>query len=348
MTSPRDSVPTVRLSEPGDIVNAVPVLLGFEPRESFVAVALTGPRDRMSFSLRLDLMPPESDDAVAATVAGRMRAAGADSVLLFVFSADAVVLGADGRAVLPRRHLVETTARRLSVPVRDAVLAGADRTWSYLCSDDGCCPQQGRRRDPEAPGTMALRAASALSGFAVLPSREAVVGSVAPVAGISGMSMRQALRRAVLAREAEGRAAFLAAGRALLADVVARYAEPPGRVDHDEAARLVMLAHDMRGREDLLVLCRDRTGTARLLLHDLARLAPPPVDAPVCTLLALAAYLQGEGVVTASALGRALATDPGYTLARLLDEALDRQVSPTRLRAILDEPPGAVGRPRAG
>jgi hypothetical protein len=68
------------------------------------------------------------------------------------------------------------------------------------------------------------------------------------------------------------------------------------------------------------------------LLTDLARRALPPVDVATLSVLGWVAYAQGCGVLAAIAVERALASDPSYRLARLLSDALDRQVPPERLR----------------
>src|SRR5947199_84270 len=105
----------VRLDDLTDLASAVPHMLGFHPTDSLVAIALCGPHERMSFTMRLDLPDPPYDD-VARMTAARMAHAGADAVLLFVY-ADAPRAGAD----LPRRELVEAVADALDVPVREAM-----------------------------------------------------------------------------------------------------------------------------------------------------------------------------------------------------------------------------------
>src|SRR3954469_10503491 len=87
--SERNTQPTVvRLGDLSSIVVAVSHMLGFEPTESLVAVALSGPRERMAFTLRLDLPPAGLRSDVVAEVTGRMAHAGADAVMLFVYTAD--------------------------------------------------------------------------------------------------------------------------------------------------------------------------------------------------------------------------------------------------------------------
>lgn len=333
VTGMSDALPKViRLNELGDIVAAVPFLLGFEPVESLVVVSMTGPRERLSFSMRVDLPADEHNDDVARIVGQRMAHADAASVMVFVYTdADHV----DGQ--LPRQELVEELIRRCSVAVRDAVLVTRDRIWSYVCVDAGCCPAEGRPRNPSAPGTVAVAAANALHGNVVLPSREALVATVAPVGGIAARSMDQAITRAGEMWATSGRAASRRSAEAVADDLRRRYCEPPAGMTDDEAAQLVVGLHDVVLRDRMLSWCDVDEEAMRALLGDLARRALPPLDAPACTALAWVAYLQGDGVVVATALERALRSDPEYSLAGLLDAALTGQVHPRRLRATMKD-----------
>jgi hypothetical protein len=72
---------------------------------------------------------------------------------------------------------------------------------------------------------------------------------------------------------------------------------------------------------------------AERLWTECTRRAPAPLDAAPATLLAVSAWLRGDGTLAAIALARARDSDPGYTLAGLLGEALDACVPPEQLRA---------------
>ncbi|MDQ1696676.1 MAG: hypothetical protein QOJ03_2029 [Frankiaceae bacterium] len=329
----------MKLNELGDIVAAVPYLLGFQPEESLVAVALQGPRQRLSFALRLDLAAVECIDDVVAMLSERMTRAAAQSVMLFVYTATGP--GAD--AELPRAGLAEELLRRLPMPVRDVVLVSGGRVWSYLCAEPECCPPGGRLLDASAPGTLALAAAHALHGNAVLPDRDAVVASVAPLGGVAAVSLDQALERAATTYAAIGREDYRRAAQAVAADVLRRYREPPATMSDDEAAQLVIGLHDVVLRDELIGWAHADEDALRLLAFDLARRALPPMDPPACTLLAWMAYLHGDGLVAASALDRALASDADYRLAQLLSSALHGQVAPEELRRIM-----AAGWPKRG
>lgn len=95
---------------------------------------------------------------------------------------------------------------------------------------------------------------------------------------------------------------------------------------------MVTAVHEMTVRDELLrrLACGD--SALELLIRDVARLAQPPDDAPVATLLAALAYLRGDGVVVAAALDRALVSDPDYSLAHLMDDSLHLQLEPRDLR----------------
>ncbi|OKI45723.1 hypothetical protein A6A27_37930 [Micromonospora sp. CB01531] len=67
------------------------------------------------------------------------------------------------------------------------------------------------------------------------------------------------------------------------------------------------------------------------LWTDLTRRATPAYAAAPATLLALTAWQQGQGALASVALNRALAADPHYRLARLIDHALRHGIPPNAL-----------------
>jgi len=329
MSASRDP-DVVSLHQLEDLVVAVPYCLGFRPVESLVVAAITGRRGRLSFTMRIDLADPGDEAALAAECARRMSAAKADSVIAFVFSSDEPV-----DMHLPHAGLIAELKRQLRMPLRDAVLVGADRFWSYTCTDPVCCPAAGRQVDPSSAGATSVAAAHALRGHAVLPSRDDLVATVQPVAGIAADSMDQALERAAADYLRLGPDEFTRTARRLIDDLAQRWADPRAVLTHDEAAVLGMALHDIVLRDEVLLHAGRDDEVWRRLLGALARLVQPPLDAPTCTLLAWVAYLQGDGVIAMTALDRALASDPDYTMAGLLASALNGQLPPDELRRLI-------------
>ena len=310
----------VALDDINDLANAVPYMLGFYPSDSLVVIALCGPRDRLSFTMRLDLPDPDDYDQIAAMTAIRMRHAQADAVMLFVY-ADA----SERECGLPERELVETLQTALAMPVREALLIDDGRTWSYLCNDELCCPPEGQPMRPDAPGVIALAAANALHGNVVLRDRDALVATTAAVGGIAAESMLQAIARVDFEQFPDD---------GLVEELSERICDSSDALSHDDAAAFVVRLHDVEFRDTVISRLAARDDTLERLVADVARLAQPPYDAPAAAVLAMSAYLRGDGVVASAAAERALDTDPDYSLAQLILDCLARQLDPSHVRDV--------------
>jgi hypothetical protein len=115
-----------------------------------------------------------------------------------------------------------------------------------------------------------------------------------------------------------------------------------GAVATDAAGRALLL-HAVRDVlvRDACCLWSDRAAVDLWL--DLLASAPPGWAAPAATLLAVASYQRGDGVLALLALERALDDDPGYALAKLLDQVLALGIPPVTvvdlLRSAAEENP---------
>jgi hypothetical protein len=327
----QNSPEVVTLSGPGDLAAALPHLFGFVPTESVVLLGLHGPRKRINLSLRLDLYEPEHDHVIAEDLGRRVLQTEPDAVQIIVLTA-----APDDDGDLPRRDLVEELLLAVRSPVVDALLVRDGRWWSYLCYEGCQCPSDGRPVNLESRGAVAVAAAHAGLGRSVLPDREAVVRSVAAPRGIAAIGAQQAMGR--VCHELELGATLAWRARALarvrVRELVDAYADPRITIRADDAARIIMLCHDVPSRDEILGLELDDDASSQLLrlLRDCVRRALPPLDAPVCATFAWLAYAGGEAVLASAAVDRALATDRDLSLARLLADAIHQQVHPRLLR----------------
>lgn len=118
-----------------------------------------------------------------------------------------------------------------------------------------------------------------------------------------------------------------------IADVVGRLCD--GDDSGDEALLLTAFT-DLRVRDTVIweILQRPRTtwGPAAERLVPTVRRAAPGHVAPAATLLGLLRWQAGDGTRAAIALDRALADDPDYTLAQLIDGCLRAGITPTSWR----------------
>ncbi len=339
MTTFRDGdLERVRISGAGDVAAAVPHLLGFHPDDSLVVLCMSRPRLRMGLTMRFDLVSAPSTARLAVEAAVRAEAAGAEEVMLVCYpTAPDPDLDVVSRHDLPHAELLDRRCdemRQRGIDVQDAVVVSCDRWRSYLCDDD-CC---GMSRALPSPSPH-LGAVCAWRGPAVLADRRAVVASLDPLGGDTEVSMRQAYDRqadlvveqlrAVGSVDAYRRGALAAYDEALT-----RVSDPRARLADDEAAYLVLSLEDAPTRDAAAARGLDRGDESVALLTYLARRAYPPEDAAVCTTLAWVLCLDGATLRARIALDRARRSDPGYSLASLLEQVIAEQVPPTAIRAL--------------
>src|SRR3954470_19477898 len=180
----------LKLSGPPDVVAAVPYVVGFQPVESLVVIALKGPRQEVLHTLRVDLcdiaevirrrLPeqPVHPHGIAAT----LKRNGAEAALLVVLTE----LSAKPDEVLTGRELILDLLEELSevdIPVREAMLVQDGRWFSYLCDNPDCCPPGGTPVTGSAQDR--VLAELALAGESPLPGgREQIESRVAPEVSI--------------------------------------------------------------------------------------------------------------------------------------------------------------------
>lgn len=322
-----DQPAAVRLTSPGEIAAAVPHLCGFGPTESLVAVSLRGERRRIGLTLRVDLPAAEVRAEAAEEVAARLAHDGAVAVALVVFTSEP--------GDLPQAELVAAltdAVRERDITVMEAVLVRAGRWWSYTCFRPDCCPPEGGPIPAEG-AVQQLAAASAYEGRAVLRDRDELVASVAPPVLLAAKAAQQRLDAAwdgwLAGMEQRGAEAMRAGALAALRGALSSSAPP--------APALVVSLQDVRVRDEVATWALEDDEALLSLLLALARESVAPYDAPVCTLLALVAWVRGDGALANVALDRALAGDPDYSMARLLRVGLDGQLPPAAVRQWLRE-----------
>lgn len=329
------SSPPLRLGGPGELLSAVPLLVGFRPTESLVVLVLRGPRRRLGLLIRLDLPAAPERAEVVDQVRRAVRRADGDAAVLVVYTEDPG--GEDGLGRLPQRALVDALGR--TVEVDDALLVRGGRSWSYLCRD-ACCPP-GSPLPTQVRGAAAqLAATSVAQGRALLPDRATLEQSVVPRRGPQererwAQHVEEA--SAEVARDESGGGGGAAERTVeLLREALAVRADGGPALPEQVAARILVGLRDVRARDRAVTLALGADPAVYLsVLVELSRCAEPEQAAPVCTVLACAAYLRGDGALANVALARALDAEPASVLAGLLVRALGRQVPPAEVRELL-------------
>lgn len=300
---------TLRLRSPADVIAAIPYLIGFHPSDSVVVLCCGGPDG--AYAVRLDAPPPDALVEHVAALVGRRRP---PDVVLAGY-------GPGARVTLAVERVAAGLARH-GVPLRDMLRVEDGRFWSYLCTDPACCPAEGTAVD--ARGS-AVAAAAIAAGLVALPDRRDLARTIAPA---GGARIRRATARA------ERRLASWAAGGAtavprrmadegvrLVRHLIERARAGGGPASDDEVAWLGVLLVNLRVRDEAWVRIGDTGLGAHIALwRDVLRRVEEPYAAAPAALLAFAAWRAGDGALANLALDRALAADPRYSMARLLQE----------------------------
>jgi hypothetical protein len=324
----------LRAATPDAVLAVIPHMLGFYPSRSLVVLGL-GEQQRVMVTFRYDLPEPYDDELGtdiaqhAEYVLGRERIR---SALLIGYGSEELVLPV----------LAQTAARlgNRGIDLQEALRAEGGRYWSLLCDDPGCCPPEGR---PYDPGSHPAAAAMTEAGLAAHPDREALVRTIQRPAGTSDTIARATeqarlrLTRIVDAGEAAGerdpklRATRI--GRKEVQRAIRLYRSGGHIRSVGQLAWLAVLLGDIRVRDDAWARMDPphRDDHCRLWTDVLRGAATDSAPAPA-SLLAFTAWQAGNGALAAVAVDRALAADPGYSMARLLSSAIQAALPPAAAR----------------
>lgn len=352
----------IRLQSPSDVVALLPYQLGYHPQDAVVVVTLRG--RAVGLVERIDIPPPqhvpEAADALVAPLLGDPP----DAAILVGYESEA-------GASLPLLDRLRRGCRLAGVDVLDRVVVRDGRWYSPDC-EQGCCPPEGLPVEDTsaAPGVAELVAmgVSPLASRAALADVVSADPAVAPAVGRALARRRSGgLRRPPRPHgSVDDRRSWLLQW----AEVLDVADDAPAVEDTSPAtvAELVLSLDDVELRDGLVARwCPDTLPLEALgaqLAHQLRTLLPEPPwaagddaptagrravarlqwlaravpdedSAPVLTLLASLAWWLGDGAVAREALERALAAQPDYRLARLLERMVDLGV-----RSRSERPPG--------
>ena len=331
----------VRLGDPGEIAAGLPQLLGFRPSESVVLIGLGGPSGgRVGMTVRSDIPDVAHAAAFARAVVECLRSDRPDAVVLALVSEAPDDPCGPAGLDLPHRALLRDLTGALTgagIALRDALLVRSERWWSYDCPRACCEPGAGTA---VPSGVTDLELASIATGVVVAGSRrdlERRIGRAPRGAGIGEACLHRAGERWALAAE-RGWAAVADDACAAVDDAIAACG-PAGsgdRLTDELLARVVWGLRDPQARDRVLASALGPdAAVAETLWTECTRRAPAPLDAAPATLLAVSAWLRGDGAMANVALERALASDPDHVLAQLLSRALAACMNPAELRTMI-------------
>ena len=347
-------LPRIRISDPGELIDTVPYLLGFHPRQSLVLVGLAGGGDGAAYSscqqqvqvtIRLDLPDqlPGSLDAAALRPLGDVLRRAECVAMAAVLVIDAAP--GDPRQsieLLACRDLLAATMDEAGIDVLDVLVATERRWWSLCCEQPECCPAAGHER---TLGCSAAAAEATFAGLVALPDRQSMVDTLAGHSAERRSALRPLLaeaerrRAGPFAEQAVGWrraevAALLAAAAAIAAGgTLAAAGEPIGgfavsSLTGKQLARYGVALTDLAVRDALWRALDDGFLPISHLVGELHARLPAPYDATPLFLFGWSQWRAGNAALAMMAAERVLGSQPGYSAAALLLIAAQRGLDP--------------------
>lgn len=318
--------PDSPLDRPGELIAALPAVLGFVPEKSLVLV--TAAHGEMGAVMRADLCAEVDGDSLGhfAELAAASRAEVAIAVIVDGEGASCRMCADEYRELAHDLavELARWDVELLAAHVVDKVAAGG----RWFCADG--CGSSGVVEDPAASP---IAVAAVLDGRRLYTRRSELVAVVAPT---------DPDRSAVLA-EAIGQVGEVAADRPdsqVRSDIEHAFAcaeqiGAGGPLADDQLVRLALSLTDPRVRDTLYALAvGEHAGAAESLWADLARRLPEPWRVEALVLLAFSAYARGDGPLAGISLEAALRCAPWHRMAGMLDSALQSGMRPERIREL--------------
>lgn len=324
---------TVQIPDPAALLAVVPHILGYRPADSLVVFGTEAPAGRINLTIRYDLPGQDDDAGVAREIARHATDVLADHELPAALAA----CYGPGRAAAPAVDALLARAAETGLEITEILRAENQRYWTYLSP----CPPEGTPWSADHPAAHAI----ADSRPPVLASREELAASLAPATGNDARIMAEETRQAetdiqTLLSQAPEPQQQAAARQVLQAAGCTAVAEALGASQRGEnipagpgTAWITVALRDPQVRNDAWARMDPGHGESNLRLWTaLTRLARPGYVAAPASLLALAAWQSGNGLIANIALDRALDDDPQYQMAHRIREALDAGVPPELAR----------------
>ncbi|CAL9677057.1 hypothetical protein SUDANB105_08007 [Streptomyces sp. enrichment culture] len=327
----------VRLNTPADLAEALPYLLGYQPRTSVAAAIFHD--GRFTCAARLDLPPAAWEwfdfaAEAARAITDQFNARTPDSAVLYLL--DEPAPGQSGRTVAtrlaPLAGLLRAafTHHRVTVPLTLCISANQ---WWDITHDITPGPGTPLPDTTPGPATVAFTVAGQLPAL----SEDALTTTFAPLTGPAADTLRTALDTAATANHRG--AVRPATAHTLLEQAATAFADPATTtLPPADTATLLHTLSDRLVRDWAMSLPDTHTNpAARRLFTYLATAAVGPHEALACaplTLLAVSAWYDDDQALARLALRRACRLDPAASLPALLRAAFNLPISTQQLKEL--------------
>jgi uncharacterized protein DUF4192 len=315
MTNP-EAFDSVKVTGAADLLAAVAVNCGYHPAEQIGVAAFR--RKRLLF-VAVEALPTDGNP-------GRTRPPSLPLIVHLALQrgvSSVFIIGyGEAADVDPVAYTAIAMFDRSGIKVKDVLRVTGNRYFSLVCPDPRCCPPDGVELDLS---TSAVTATAVHAGYVTLPSRAALVASIAAVSGAERAAMMaatgRAASRAFALTDAQGLDGMLRATAAAIKQAIARYRDG-GRLHDDEMAWLTVHLLTEPARAMALGAVRPGEPWHEALWSDVTRRCDQQLAAAPAAFLAFAAWQNGNGALANIAVDRALDADGDFPFAKLMAQVI--------------------------
>ena len=314
------------LTSPLDLLNAVPFLIGFQPKDSIVILSLR--EGAIDLAMRIDF-PHSLDLEQLETLVGHLTRNGAEAAIIISYIPES---NSDADLIL--KCFAETIEER-SIPVKEALVIVGDRWRSTLCADERCCPLEGSPLPVLTDSRIAAEQV-ALGRPIPFPNQEALIESLSPITDeclvAELISSIEPFDYSIdpSPRQRKGAQAVLDFLYDFEADGTCR--------DLALISEVLVSLQDLQVRDFALGTFSDeKSDTYFDAWKWLMRIAPATYIAPPATVFAALCYERGDGAMANRALDRAMSDNPNYALTLLLRQVFSEGMSPSIFKTMRRE-----------
>jgi hypothetical protein len=323
----------IRVSSPGDLVEAVPYLLGFHPAESLVVIGFrtpdpVAPVQRVTVAARADLGRDGLEPLTTVPLIDALRNSGTDAAVAILMTAEVDGDPRTDQRLTAASENLTVLFERAELRLLDTLVATDARWWSMVCDKPECCPPQGSLRSET---TSLVAAEATYAGLVALPDRQSMVAALDGDSEERRSPLEPALQRAErrLSEAIAGDGAARVHRREVNALIKAAQECHYGtRLTRRRVLRCGAALRDIEIRDAIWLAIDNRSLEPARLMSQLHSQLPRPWDAAPMFLFGWQQWRDGNGTLATIAGERALTSDPAYSAASLLIDAVQAGLDP--------------------
>jgi hypothetical protein len=308
---------SIQLRNAGDVVAAIPALLGFHPASSVVALWIGEDSGQLLCLMRTDIDTPDVE--LSRLLLAMPAKTGPGSLLLVIYPQN---LNWWGDSTDEKHLLAALEDVRDHITIRDVVLVSDGRWWSQMCTDPTCCPVGGTQISDGVSTAEAVRAYQGSAGIA--RSRDMVRERYSLRTTIPSIALESAEQNTLPSLEERCLGAM------------SNLTELTYRTDDEALARVCVALQDVDVRDWVLSRIaaggKDEALQLTDALIDVALRSPRELRSRPAGAAAFALALDGSNPVGVWAMVDHAKQD---SLARLIAEAMTRPIPPDAIKDLM-------------